>query len=152
MWITRKTDYATRAVLALAIAEHDGPPLKLADLADRTAVPASFLEQIMSQLRGAGIVRSERGPTGGYRLNHPAEDITLDRVVRVFQGQLAPIACATRSSPEPCPMDVACSLKEVWQEVREATIAILEGVDFAQLAERAGGRWVTPLEVLSPPR
>ena len=49
-------------------------------------------------------------------------------------------------------MDVACSLKEVWQEVREATIAILENVDFAQLAERAGGRWITPLEVLSPPR
>ena len=72
MWITRKTDYATRAVLALAIVEDEGASLKLADLAERTAVPASFLEQIMSQLRGAGIVRSERGPTGGYRLNHPA--------------------------------------------------------------------------------
>ena len=47
-------------------------------------------------------------------------------------------------------MDVACSLKEVWQEVREATIAILENVDFAQLAERAGGRWVAPLELLPP--
>jgi Rrf2 family protein len=150
MWITRKTDYATRAVLALAIAHDEAAPLKLADLAERTAVPASFLEQIMSQLRGAGIVRSERGPTGGYRLNHPPAEISLDRVVRVFQGQLAPIACATRSSPEPCPMDVACSLKEVWQEVREATIAILENVDFAQLAERAGGRWVAPLELVPP--
>ena len=97
MWITRKTDYATRAVLALAIAESGGSSLKLAELAERTAVPAPFLEQIMSQLRGAGIVRSVRGPAGGYRLNHPAAEISLDRVVRVFQGQLAPIACATRS-------------------------------------------------------
>lgn len=150
MWITKKTDYATRAVLALAIVEDRDQPLKLADLADRTAVPAPFLEQIMSQLRGAGIVRSERGPSGGYRLNRPAREISLDRVVRVFQGQLAPIACATRSSPEPCPMDVACSLKEVWQDVRDATIAILDAVDFGTLAERAGGRWTVPLELSAP--
>ena len=139
MWITKKTDYATRAVLVLVLAQ--GEQLTLSDIAHRTAVPQSFLEQIMSQLRGAGIVRSERGPAGGYRLNHPPEEITLERVVRIFQGPLAPIACATRSSPEPCPMDVACSLKEVWQEVRDATITILERVDFAMLAQRAGGRW-----------
>jgi Rrf2 family protein len=144
MWITAKTDYATRAVLALAIAGVTHEPLKLSEIAERTAVPPSYLEQIMAQLRGAGIVRSERGPSGGYRLNHAPEDITLERVVRVFQGQLAPIACATRSSPEPCPMEVACSLKGVWQEVRDATIAILEKVDFATLAKRAGGAWVDP--------
>ncbi len=150
MWITKKTDYATRAVLALALAEGEGRPLKLADLATRTAVPASFLEQIMSQLRGAGIVRSVRGPMGGYLLNHAPENLTLDRVVRVFQGQLAPISCATRSAPEPCPMEVCCSLKEVWEEVRDATIAILDGVTFATLASRAGGRWTVPIDVIPP--
>jgi Rrf2 family protein len=148
MWITRQTDYATRAVLALALAG-DRAPLKLRDLADRTSVPPAFLEQIMPQLRLAGVVRSERGPSGGYRLNHDPADITLEHVVRVFQGQLAPIACATRSAPEPCPMEVACSLKEVWTEVRDATIAILERVTFADLARRAGGRWVDPS--LPPP-
>jgi Rrf2 family transcriptional regulator, cysteine metabolism repressor len=147
MWITKKTDYATRAVLALTLADTEDEPLKLADLAERIAVPSSFLEQIMSQLRGAGIVRSERGPSGGYRLNHDPSDISLERVVRIFQGQLAPIACATRSSPEPCPMDVACSLQEVWRDVRDATIEILDNVDFAQLAARAGGRWTAPIEV-----
>ena len=64
MWITRQTDYATRAVLALAMAG-DRAPLKLRDLADRTSVPSAFLEQIMPQLRLAGVVRSERGPSGG---------------------------------------------------------------------------------------
>ena len=137
MWITRQTDYATRAVLALALAG-DGAPFKLRDLADRTSVPSAFLEQIMPQLRLAGVVRSERGPSGGYRLNHDPADISLERVVRVFQGQLAPIACATRSEPEPCPMEVACSLKEVWTEVRDATIAILERVSFADLASAPG--------------
>ncbi|MBN1319996.1 MAG: Rrf2 family transcriptional regulator, partial [Thermoleophilia bacterium] len=110
MWITMKTDYATRAVLALALAGQD-QPLKVATIAEHTAIPVSFLEQIMGQLRGAGIVRSERGPAGGYRLNHPPEEITLDRVVRIFQGPLAPIACATRSSPEPCSMEVDCPLR-----------------------------------------
>jgi Rrf2 family protein len=143
MWITAKTDYATRAVLALVMAG-DGQSLKLAEIAERTAVPASYLEQIMTQLRGAGIVRSVRGPLGGYRLNHQPHEITLGRVVRLFQGQLAPIACATRSSPAYCPMEVGCSLKGVWQQVRDATIDILEKADFAKLAAEAGGPWTDP--------
>lgn len=144
MWITAKTDYATRAILAMALAGDGAGPMKLVEIAERAAIPPSYLEQIMSQLRGAGIVRSERGPSGGYRLNHPPREITLERVVRVFQGQLAPIACATRSSPEPCPMDDGCSLREVWQRVRDATIEILEDVDFGTLAARAGARWTDP--------
>lgn len=140
MWISRKTDYATRAVLALAIAS--GRSLKSHEIAEKTHIPPSFLEQIMSQLRGAGIVRSERGPGGGYRLNHPPKDITLERIVRIFQGPLAPISCATRTAPEPCPMEDMCSLKEAWEEVRDATIAILERTDFEKLANRAGGPWL----------
>jgi len=146
MWITRKTDYATRAVLSLAL----GPgSVKMAEIAARTHVPESLLEQIMSQLRGAGIVRSERGPHGGYRLNHSPEDITLEKIVRLFQGPLAPISCATRSEPEPCPMEVGCGMRDTWSEVRDATIAILERTTFADLAARARGPWTLHLE---PPK
>jgi Rrf2 family protein len=141
MWISRKTDYATRAVLALAI-HGRGSPLSVQQLAARIAVPESYLEQIMAQLRGAGIVRSERGPRGGYRLNHAPEEITLERVVRLFQGPLAPIGCATRREPESCPMEVGCTLRHTWEEVRDATIAILERTDFGTLAKRAAGPWV----------
>ena len=101
MWISKRTDYATRAVLALAIAGQE-KPMKLDELARRTGVPRSVLEQVMPTMRNAGIVRSERGPRGGYRLNKRADEITLERVVRLFQGQLAPIGCATRKQPEPC--------------------------------------------------
>lgn len=142
MWISKRTDYATRAVLALALDE-GRDPLKLDELARRTAVPSSVLEQLMPSLRSAGIVRSERGPHGGYRLNRPPGEITLERVVRLFQGQLAPIGCATRTRPEPCPMSVECSLRFVWQEVRDATIAALAATTFEQLAVRAGGPWRT---------
>ena len=144
MWITRKTDYATRAVLALAI-EDTGRAINLLELAERTHVPATYLEQIMGQLRNAGIVRSERGPKGGYRLNHLPEEITLERVVRLFQGPLAPIQCATRNMPEPCPMEVGCTLRDTWEEVRDATIAILERTDFGSLASRAGGPWTASI-------
>lgn len=146
MWITRRTDYATRAVLALAIAD-DERPRKIQELAAATATPVSVLEQVLPQLRAAGILRSERGPGGGYRLNHRPEELTLERVVRVFEGPLAPISCATRQEPEPCPMDVGCTLRDTWAEVRDATIAILERTTFADLAARAGGRWKTSVEV-----
>jgi Rrf2 family protein len=146
MWISRRTDYATRALLALSIADRE-TPLKIAELARRTAVPQSVLEQVLPAMRSAGIVRSERGARGGYRLNKPAEEITLERIVRLFQGPLAPISCATRSHPEPCPMSVECSLRFVWEEVRDATIKALAQTTFADLAARAGGPWKPP-EVL----
>lgn len=142
MWVSRRTDYATRALLALAL--KNGGPMKLEELARVTAVPQSVLEQVMPVMRTAGIVRSERGPAGGYRLNRSPEEITLERVVRLFQGQLAPIGCATRSQPETCPMMLACSLKGVWEEVRDATITILGRTTFADLAQRAGGPWKDP--------
>lgn len=141
MWITRRADYATRAVLALALAADDRSR-KIHEIAAATSTPVSVLEQLMPQLRGAGIVRSERGPRGGYRLNHAPDELTLGRVVRVVQGPLAPISCATRSEPEPCPMDVGCALQATWAEVRDATIAILDRTTFADLAARSGGRWV----------
>jgi len=140
VWISKRTDYATRAVLALAIGEAEAP-IKLEELARRTAVPPSVLEQVMPTMRSAGIVRSERGAHGGYRLNRPPKEITLERVVRLFQGQLAPIGCATRSHPEPCQMSVECSLRFVWEEVRDATIAALARTTFADLAARAAGPW-----------
>lgn len=141
MWITKKSDYATRAVLALALDHQAGGLLNVAEIAERVGIPPSFLEQIMAQLRGAGIVRSERGPAGGYRLNHPPEKISLERVIRLFQGPLAPISCVTRTNPEPCPMEVGCALQDVWAEVRDHTIEILERTDFATLAARSSGRW-----------
>ena len=134
MWISRRTDYATRAVLVLAMAEGG---LKLDDIAQRADAPRSVLEQVMPALRTAGIVRSGRGPGGGYSLNRPADEVTLERVVRLFQGQLAPIGYATRSHPDECPEIVAHSLRPVWTEVRDATIGILADVTFAELAKRA---------------
>ena len=134
MWVSRRTDYATRAVLALSLAEE---ALNLDQLAEATEAPRSVLGQVMPRLRAAGIVRSVRGPGGGFRLNHPPAELTLERVVRVFEGQLAPIGYATRHEPDPCPVIVARSLRPAWEEIRDATITILDRINFADLAESA---------------
>jgi Rrf2 family protein len=134
MWVSRRTDYATRAVLSLSLAEE---ALNLDQLAEATEAPRSVLGQVMPRLRAAGIVRSVRGPGGGFRLNHPPAELTLERVVRVFEGQLAPIGYATRHEPDPCPAIVARSLRPAWEEVRDATITILDRINFADLAEAA---------------
>jgi Rrf2 family protein len=148
MWISRRTDYATRALLAMAL--DGGGPMKLEELARRTGAPQSVLEQVMPVMRSAGIVRSERGPAGGYRLNKAPEEITLERVVRLFQGQLAPIGYATRRNPDPAPKFVVDSLRHAWSAVRDATIDVLEGTTFADLAKRAGGRWRDDSSTLMP--
>lgn len=135
MWISRRTDYASRALVALAL--NDGGPLNLEELTEATEAPRSVLEQIMPTLRKAGLIRSVRGRGGGYRLNHPAEEITLEKVVRLFEGQLAPIGYATKRRPDPCPELVARTLRPVWEEVRDETIRILESTTFADLARRA---------------
>ncbi len=134
MWVTRRTDYATRAVLALAMAED---ALNLDELAEATEAPRSVLEQVMPALRAAGIVRSVRGPGGGYRLNHPPAEVTLERVVLPEAAELAPIGYATRQEPDPCPVIVERSLRPAWEQVRDATISILGGINFADLAEAA---------------
>lgn len=141
MWVSRRSDYATRAVLVLARSRDDGP-MTLDELSRRSQVPRSVLEQVMPVMRNDGIVRSERGRYGGYLLNHDPADLTMERVVRLFEGQLAPIACATRVNPEPCPMDVGCTLRGVWEGVRDDILARLEAVSFADLARDAGGPWV----------
>jgi Rrf2 family protein len=147
MWVSRRTDYATRAVLALAMADTD-EPMRLEELSRRTQVPPSVLEQIMPLMRNDGIVRSERGRYGGYLLNHRPEDITMERVVRLFEGQLAPISCATRVAPEPCPMEVGCSLRFVWEDIRDAILDKLSSTTFADLVVRAGGPWRAPEQLL----
>ena len=151
MWIAKRTDYGARVLLALAIGDRQ---LSLPELAERTAVPRSVLEQVMPRLRSDGLVRSERGRNGGYRLNKPPEEITLEHVVRLFQGPLAPIECATRTNPEPCEMETGCSMRDIWAEVRDATITILADTTFHTLAQRANGAWLppgsTPLPLTTP--
>ena len=131
MRVSAKTDYALRAIVELAAAG-DGAPVKGERLATSQTIPLRFLENILLQLRHAGLVESRRGAEGGYRLARPADEIALADVIRAIDGPLAgvggarPEALDFQGSAEP--------LREVWVAVRAALRAVLEGVTVADVA------------------
>ena len=117
--------------------------LKLEGWQAEPAVPQSVLEQVMPTLRTAGIVRSERGPAGSYRLNKAAAEITLERVVRLFQGPLAPIGCATAAQSRALPHDRRVHVARRSGRIRMPR-SRCSAASFADLAARAGGPWTNP--------
>ncbi|HEV3001636.1 MAG TPA: Rrf2 family transcriptional regulator [Solirubrobacteraceae bacterium] len=130
MRISAKADYALRAAAELATA--DGGPVKGEQLATRQEIPPKFLENILGDLRHAGLVRSQRGAEGGYWLQRPAEEITLAEIVRAVEG---PLATVRGQRPEDVAYTGAAEvLQRVWIAVRHNLRAVLEEVTVADLA------------------
>ena len=128
--VTAKVDYAVRAMVELAAA--DGGPLKAEEIAGAQEVPHRFLENILIELRHARLVRSQRGPDGGYRLARGAEEITVADVIRTVEG---PIASIRSERPDEISYSgTAVPLREVWLALRANMRAVLESVTLADLA------------------
>lgn len=130
-----KAKYALRALSALAVG--DGERLQARTLAERSGTPEKFLEAILVELRDAGLVDSRRGPHGGHALARPAHRIMLGDVIRVIDGPLAPVRCASvtayRACPE-CPDPDACGLRAVMRDARDALSRVLDAVSVQALA------------------
>lgn len=114
-------------------------------------IPKRFLEQILNELKAAGILESKRGIAGGYRLGRPPEQITLAEVIRLIEGPLAPVGCVSEKFYErcSCPSEEKCGIRSIMKEVRDAIVKVLEGVTVAQLCERVKelqGIYDDPLE------
>jgi Rrf2 family protein len=132
--VSAKTDYALRAALELAAAPDD-KPVKGERIATAQAIPLRFLENILMQLRHAGLVESRRGADGGYRLGRPAAEVTLADVIRAIDG---PLAGVSGSRPETLDVTgVAEPMRDVWIAVRASLRGVLEGVTLADVV--AGG-------------
>jgi Rrf2 family protein len=131
MRVSAKTDYALRAAVELAAAP-DGAQVKGERLATSQSIPLRFLENILLQLRHAGIVESRRGADGGYRLARPAAEITLADVIRAIDGPLAGV-----SGQRPETLDFkgrSEPLRDVWVAVRASLRGVLENVTLADVA------------------
>ena len=129
--LSAKTQYAALAMLQLAHEYAAGEPVQVRRIAERHGIPATFLVQILHELRRAGLVASTRGASGGYRLNRPPGEITLADVVDAFETAEEPAECAAADSPwGPALLDVCCDLT---RERRER----LQSLTLADLAERA---------------
>src|SRR5919108_3929700 len=130
MRVSAKTDYAIRAALELAAAV-DERPVKGERIATAQSIPLRFLENILMQLRHAGLVESRRGADGGYRLARPAADVTLADVIRAIDG---PLAGVSGVRPESLGFTgVAEPMKDVWIAVRASLRSVLEQVTLADV-------------------
>jgi Rrf2 family protein len=128
--VSAKTDYAIRAALELAAAPDD-KPVKGERIATAQAIPLRFLENILMQLRHAGLVDSRRGADGGYRLARPAGEVKLADVIRAIDGPLAGVGGVR---PESLSFNgVAEPMREVWIAVRASLRSVLEGVTLADV-------------------
>lgn len=138
MKITTRTEYGIRVLIALARAE-DGACLSLAEIARREKLPHAYLEQLIGDLRRAGIVTSTRGHSGGYRLALPAGDVAMSDAIRALEGPLLEMPCAGADDLEHCDRPQPCSVHEVFQRVYESLSASLGATNLAEVAETAGG-------------
>ena len=145
MYISAKVDYATRVLLALA-ATPAGSLATGEELATAQRVPVKFVENTLVELRRAGIVISQRGPEGGYRLGRPAGEIAVADVFRALEGPLAEVR---GERPEDTVYDgPAAHLQDVWVAVRAALRLVLETVT---LADVLTGELPAPVaELLTP--
>jgi len=142
--LSKKAKYALKALLALA--EHgDDEPMRIADLARQESLPQKFLELILLDLRNAGVVQSRKGKGGGYLLARAPERIMLGQVVRLFDGPLAPVPCASQTAYVPCADcadEATCGVRIAMKEVRDATARVLDHTSVTQVRQRqlAAGR------------
>ncbi|HXW33523.1 MAG TPA: Rrf2 family transcriptional regulator [Acidimicrobiales bacterium] len=139
MRVSTRGDYASRALLSLALHAGDESPTSVRDIAERTGLPQPYLEQILLALKGAGLVRSKRGVGGGYVLARPAEHITLGQIVSAVDG---PIVAGDFGRPHEngaCEHEGQCVLLSVWSDVGEYMRTHLDSFTLADMVRRSLG-------------
>lgn len=139
MKVSTRGDYASRALLSLALRMEEAPPTSVRDIAERTGLPQPYLEQILLALKGAGLVRSKRGVGGGYVLARPPEQITLGQIVSAVDG---PIMAGDFGQPHEngaCDHEGQCVLLAVWSEVGEHMRHHLDSFTLADMVRTARG-------------
>ncbi|MFA7092845.1 MAG: Rrf2 family transcriptional regulator [Arcobacteraceae bacterium] len=129
MKVSKKTDYALRALFA--IADNNGASISIRELSENVDVPRRFLENIMLEMNKAGWVKSIPGRYGGYTLAKDANDITLGEVIRFFEGMIAMISCVSASNYEPCSQENKCYFRRVFLNIRNLTAQILDKTTIA---------------------
>ncbi|MEW6081702.1 MAG: Rrf2 family transcriptional regulator [Bacillota bacterium] len=134
MQLSSRTEYAARALMALAGAETGASPVQLADLAAAQEIPPDYLAQLVGTLKSGGLVATRRGPGGGLALARPAADVSLDEVVQLMEGVFSPAECV--DSADRCPHSPRCALREAWDDLARAMKQSLGRHSLASLAQR----------------
>lgn len=123
-----------RAILELAL-EYGNEPLQIKVIADRQDISNKYLEQLMAILKASGLVRSVRGPRGGYLLAKSPNEIKLSHVFTALEGRLATVECIEH--PEYCPRCTECVTRQVWAKIQNAILEVLESMTLQDLVDKA---------------
>lgn len=137
--LTKKGKYGLKALSALS----ELPPGQLAfvgEVAKANNIPKKFLDAILAELRNAGFVHSRKGKAGGYCLARAAEEIMIGHVVRVLDGPLAPIPCASKTRYQPCGDcdEATCQIRHLMLDVRNAIANVLDNTSLSQMRAMGG--------------
>ena len=141
--LSSRSRYALRAMLYLAKQKPDELVL-VADVAKKAKIPKKFLELILLDMKKRGLLHSQRGKNGGYTLARPADQITFAEIIRITDGPLAPIACASVTAYrkcDDCEDEKTCAIRKVMRGVRDSMSAILDTVT---LADSLSGKALLP--------
>ena len=138
MKLSLRGEYALRALLVLGL-NYDREVTPIQRVSKAQNIPKRFLEQILNDLKSAGLVESKRGVAGGYRLARRPDEISLASVIRHIEGALAPVSCVSERFYEKCscPDESRCAIRSVMKEVRDAVVKIAERLTIADLCERS---------------
>lgn len=134
MKLSSRTRYGMRAILELAL-EYGNAPLQIKTIASREDISNKYLEQLIAMLKASGLVRSIRGPRGGYILAKPPAEIQLKDVFLTLEGPMIPAECLDH--PEYCPRCTDCATRQIWQQLQDAIMGVLESVTLADLVEKS---------------
>ena len=137
--LSKRTQYGLRALYSLARNYGNGHPTLITTMAEEEAIPKKFLEQILLALKQEGLVISKKGKGGGYTLAEPPDRITLASVIRLMEGPIAPLPCASEMRFRKCDecIDVeTCGTRMVMREVRDVMADVLERTTLASVVRR----------------
>lgn len=135
MLVSRKCQYALRAVFELARRYGQGP-VKIAEVARVQAIPPRFLEVILSQLKQGGFVASQRGNEGGYVMARPPGHLKVGEVVRFIEGPISPVSCVSDEPQDRCPLYGDCVFLPMWEKVSGAISDVFDKTTFQDLVDQ----------------
>ena len=135
MKISTKGRYGLRMMIDIAMNQNEGP-VSVRDIARRQSLSDKYLEQIITQANKAGLLKSIRGAGGGYQLSRPAKDISVGEILRVLEGNLAPVSCVDQDDTCRCGRADRCVTMEVWQQIQAAVSGVVDHLTLADLVNR----------------
>jgi len=137
--ISKRTQYGLKAMQILARRYREGPVM-IGSIAREESIPLKFLEAILLDLKSHGLLESKLGRKGGYRLSRPPSSMTVGSIIRMMEGPLAPIPCASETAYRPCAecKDIeGCGTRIVMREVRDAISGVLDRTTLADMLRKA---------------